>query len=280
MLKKLFPFFQPSTEQPDVVRPEEETALTAEGQLRIVVLEYFSEVRQRYARALEGFGYFITGSVDEALAEAKDCAVVILDDRQPDICGFRIASQLKQEKPDLPVLIVTANCSLEAHEEFKASGASAILFKPAHDLVAYVNRLLVKSSAEPIPPRPQPKKRGRRPFSFLDIAEKHASELSESGLSKAEFARKHKLSLSLLKNELRIAALPDAAKKSIRDNPDCFRKSFFEHICKLDAPVITDLCTEIAQRGKQGACYDLAALKQRVTVYQGGRDEISADNTG
>lgn len=283
MLRKLLNRFRKRLAEEELNLPEADTSalVSEDGTERIVVLEYFSEMRKCYAKMLEGFSYYITGVAEDALVEIENCSAVILDDRQPDICGFRIAAQIKSEKPDLPVLIVTANASLEAQEEFKVSGADLIAFKPVSELKEKLSRLLVKSSVEPVVEPPPPKKRGRRPYSFLDIAEKHLRDYGESGLSKAEFARKNKLSLSLLKNEFRIASLSEEVKNIIKGGIDSFRKSFFEHICKLDEQSILDVCSEIAERGKQGAYYDLSALKKRVSEFKTleKSDEVSSADT-
>ncbi|MBN1157132.1 response regulator [Candidatus Woesearchaeota archaeon] len=252
---------------------DEGPLVSDEGKARVCGLEYFGCMRGIYAEYLSrnGYSYFLTGSADEFLSEVSAASAVILDDRQPEIHGFALARKLKEDNASLPALIITADCSVESEAEFCASGADAILYKPVSEaeFIECLNRLLVKGSAEPVvPEKVVEKKRGRKPFSFLDVIERNVKELSESGLSKAEFARKKKMSLSSLKNEVRIAEMPEASKKIIRDNIDCFKKSFFEHITKLkEEKNISALCSEIAERGKSGSYYDLSALKQRVNGY-------------
>ncbi|RLF29188.1 MAG: hypothetical protein DRN14_02765 [Thermoplasmata archaeon] len=244
-----------------------------DGDKKVCVLEFYQCMRELYAKYLgrAGFSYFITGKEEDFLSESAGCSAVVLDDCQPDIRGFLLASKLKAERPELPVIVCTANACLEAYEEFKVSKADALLFKPVSgsELADCINRVLVKGSAKPVVEKKVvPRKRGRKPFTFLDIAEKHVREFSDSGLSKAEFARKNKLSLSTLKNEFRIVAMPETAKKIVQENIDCFKKSFFEHITKLkDEQSIFDLCGEIIERGSKGSYYDLSALKERVTEY-------------
>ncbi len=252
---------------------DESPHVSDEGEKKVCVLEFYAFMRKLYEKILGrlGFSYFITGSEEEFLSSLECCSVAVVDDNQPDIRGFLLASKLKAERPELPVVVCTANASLEAYEEFKVSKADALLFKPVSEseLADCINRVLVKSSAEPVvEEKVIPKKRGRKPFTFLDIAEKHVREFSQSGLSKAEFARKNKLSISSLKNEFRIIALPESVKKLVGENIDCFKKSFFEHITKLkDEQSILDLCSEIIERGSKGSYYDLSALKQRVNEY-------------
>lgn len=253
--------------------PDDSPLVSDDGEKKVCVLEFYQCMRELYEKFLgrAGFSYFITGKEEEFILSIEGCSAVILDDCQPDIRGFLLASKMKADNPELPVIVCTANACLEAYEEFKISKADALLFKPVSgsELADCINRVLVKSSAEPVvEEKIVQKKRGRKPFTFLDIAEKHVREFSESGFSKAEFARKNKLSLSTLKNEFRIVSMPETAKTIVKNNIDSFKKSFFEHITKLkDEQNIIALCSEIAERGGKGSYYDLSALKERVNEY-------------
>jgi len=250
--------------------PAYEPVCSDAGEVRIGILEYFEEMRQVYAKFLDGYSYHITHDCEEFISQLDSFDAVIIDKREPDINGFQISASIKNDKPDLPVIICSKDASLEAVEEFKVSKADAYLIKPIskEELSGCLKRVMVKVIPEPVVEEKKPAKRGRKPFTFLDVAEKHFSEFEESGLSKAEFARKNKTSLSGIKNEFKIVALPESAKKIIRENTDAFKKSFFEHICKLDEQSIIDICSEISEQAIKGNYYDLAKVKARAIEYQ------------
>ncbi|MCK5607983.1 response regulator [Candidatus Pacearchaeota archaeon] len=272
MIKKLIEkgrqIFSKKEDGPGHELPQYEPIVSDAGQIMIGVLEYYEEMRKLYARYLEGYSYFITHDHEQFMVQLDSFDAVILDCREPDINGFNLASLIKEKKP-VPIIICTANGSLEANEEFKVSKADACLIKPVsqEELIDCLNRGMVKTIPEPVVKEKKPAKRGRKPLTFLDIAEKRCREFEESNLSKAEYARRNKISLSNLKNEFKIASLPESAKKIVKENTDCFKKSFFEHICKLDEQSIIDICNEISEQGSKGNYYALNKVMERTKKY-------------
>jgi two-component system sensor histidine kinase RpfC len=110
---------------------------------------------------LEGAGYDVdtaeTG--DEALQRL--CAVsyrlAILDMHIPGLDGIDILHQyhLLRPRSHLPIIMLTANASLEAQQKSAEAGADAYLTKPvtAADLLNEVERLIMDSQVEVLPHR-------------------------------------------------------------------------------------------------------------------------------
>lgn len=265
MLEKLKRFFRGKEKSVKAVLVEDFPIISSEGKPRIVVYEYYQQMRELYAKYLRGYSYFITGKKEEFLQEIEHCDAVIID-----VCqGFQLARKSKAEN-NLPVICCTAFGSLEFFEEFKNSKADAFLIKPIsqEELIGCLNRVIVKNIPEPAKEEKKSVRRGRKPLTFVDIAERNFNEFKESGLSKAAFARDKKTSLSSLKNEFKIVVLPESAKKVIKENIDCFKKSFFEHIAKLkNEQSIIDICNEISERTEKGNYYDLVKVKERANEY-------------
>ncbi len=56
--------------------------------------------------------------------------VVLMDIGMPKIDGYEATKILKEEYPDLPIIIQTAHCSVEHEQRAVSVGASAFLPKP------------------------------------------------------------------------------------------------------------------------------------------------------
>jgi two-component system, NtrC family, sensor kinase len=113
-------------------------------------------MEQRYAmrRILETGGYRVleAGSGSEALRLlANDLSLAVVDVKLPDISGYELTRRIKEQRPFLPVLQVSASFS---DPDFRASGlsggADAYIAQPVHapELIAIVGRLLQKQEAE------------------------------------------------------------------------------------------------------------------------------------
>ncbi len=63
----------------------------------------------------QGYDVLISTSPHEALKVFAACHVdaVVLDYRIPDMCGDVVASQMKQLKPDIPIMLLTADDALD-----------------------------------------------------------------------------------------------------------------------------------------------------------------------
>lgn len=80
----------------------------------------------------------------EALEHAADpsVAVVVLDVRLPDMDGISVLAKIREERPELPVIMLSASTDQEVVLEALRLGASDYLAKPLHDeeLVLAVGR--------------------------------------------------------------------------------------------------------------------------------------------
>lgn len=64
-----------------------------------------------------------------SLLRKKDCNLVVLDITLPDRSGFDVLKQLKYDKPDLPVLILSVHAEDRYALRFIKAGASGYLMK-------------------------------------------------------------------------------------------------------------------------------------------------------
>lgn len=81
-----------------------------------------------------------------ALSKAKEFNpdVVVLDVMLPEMDGHEVCKQLKAERPDLPVMLLTARSQPEDEEQGLAAGADVYLTKPFSPLtlLSEIHRLL------------------------------------------------------------------------------------------------------------------------------------------
>ena len=286
--------------EPEVVGsdPEESGSdfLDGEGDgPSILVLEWHMGMRELYASYLKQYHYKyrITGSVERARAELEAALpdLFILDHRPPQVQGFALAAEIKQPLPSLPVVLCTMHGDIAAYEEFKRSGSDLFLIKPVRkeELARAIKELLVKipkvaaapdgkekeeapqpeTPMAPPPPIPSKKKPGRKRLSFIDDAEEMQRQLHESNQTREAFTKLKRISISQLQNEVRIAQMPDEVKKLVREEPEFFKKSFFEHLLKLKSKEhLYQLCLEIQEQGRKGNFYDLKTVKEKVAAYR------------
>ena len=73
---------------------------------------------------------------------------IITDLKMPGVSGLDLLKQLKQKKPDLPVLVLTAHGSVASAVECMKAGAYEFLEKPAgmEELLQVLKRALTESS--------------------------------------------------------------------------------------------------------------------------------------
>lgn len=71
-----------------------------------------------------------TGAAGLEAARTVVVDVVLLDLRLPDVDGLDILATLKQETPELPIVIMTAHGNDEVAEQARNAGAAAFLLKP------------------------------------------------------------------------------------------------------------------------------------------------------
>ena len=73
-----------------------------------------------------------TGTDALKIIKEKDFDVVVLDLKMPGISGFEIMKQIRDEKPDIPIILITGHqCSEEEHGGLPAN-AFDCLIKPVN----------------------------------------------------------------------------------------------------------------------------------------------------
>lgn len=112
---------------------------------RLLYIEDDAEIGSWTTRDLERRGYTVhwLRSGEEALLQAKDADLVMLDVMLPGLDGFTVGQRLKKELPETPVLLLSARTSVDD----KLQGlqfADDYLTKPFHpdELAARIEVLL------------------------------------------------------------------------------------------------------------------------------------------
>jgi DNA-binding NtrC family response regulator len=103
-----------------------------EGQATILVVDDDESTREMIAIALSEEGYLVEQAEDAGKALARIAVraphLVLLDVRMPGMSGRELLPLLRQEHPELPIVLTSADPRLAregAHE-----GAAAVLIKP------------------------------------------------------------------------------------------------------------------------------------------------------
>jgi CheY-like chemotaxis protein len=115
---------------------------------RILVVDDERFFREAIRETLEGAGYAVATATNgfEALELAPDpeVAVVVLDIQMPGMNGIEVLRRLREARPSLRVLILSAHTDQEVVLEALRLGACDYLAKPLHDeeLVLAVRRAL------------------------------------------------------------------------------------------------------------------------------------------
>lgn len=116
--------------------------------MRILVVEDELELLHDIARGLRKQGYAVDeankGAAGYQMAVDESYDLVILDLNLPQISGLDVLKLLKDEKPYLPVLILSANSQLDSKLDGFSLGASDYVTKPFHfaELEARIRVLL------------------------------------------------------------------------------------------------------------------------------------------
>ncbi len=112
---------------------------------RILVVEDDDETREAVAGALRDLGYDTAVCPDARTARAHpDVDVVVTDIRMPGESGLELCADIAGNRPDLPVILMTAFGDSRAVSLALRAGASDFLAKPfsLSDLGAAVHRAL------------------------------------------------------------------------------------------------------------------------------------------
>jgi PAS domain S-box-containing protein len=134
---------------------DDEELLVKLGRLALIKLGYEVETATRPEAALE-----------MVRADGPRFALVITDQTMPGMTGVALARQLKEIRPDLPILLMTGNNLSLRSETVKAAGISQVLIKPtslyalgsatreALDLARARSRGILAGDAPEAPPSP------------------------------------------------------------------------------------------------------------------------------
>jgi len=114
----------------------------------ILVVDDEESVREVVSEALEDAGYFVTTA--EGGWEALDLLsganfdLMFLDIKMPGMSGQQVMDRVKIERPDLPVVMLTAVAGRGSEVEFRQRGAVDYLRKPCsmEMVVATADRIL------------------------------------------------------------------------------------------------------------------------------------------
>ncbi|MCZ7666876.1 MAG: response regulator transcription factor [Chloroflexi bacterium] len=116
--------------------------------MRILIIEDESHLAQALARGLRQQGYAVdvslSGKEGQDLAMINEYDLLLLDLNLPEIEGLEICQQVRSEKPELLILILTARDRLRDRIAGLDQGADDYLVKPFHfeELTARIRALL------------------------------------------------------------------------------------------------------------------------------------------
>ncbi|MBN1937281.1 MAG: response regulator [Anaerolineae bacterium] len=120
--------------------------------IRVLIIDDEEVICHTVATYLNEFGYATVtapdgeAGLDKARAESFD--VVLVDLRMPRIDGLEVVSALKEEQPDLPIVVVSGTGVLKHAIEALRQGAWDYLTKPLHDideLIVVIERVLERA---------------------------------------------------------------------------------------------------------------------------------------
>lgn len=126
--------------------------------MRILIVEDEPLLRDGLVDLLQGAGHQVEAAADGArgldrgLNDAFD--LVVLDLMLPQLDGMTVCKRLRQAKPQLPILMLTARCSEDDKVDGLAVGADDYVTKPfgTRELLARVDALGRRLAAQPTAP--------------------------------------------------------------------------------------------------------------------------------
>jgi CheY-like chemotaxis protein len=133
-------------------REEDFEMVAGDRNARILVIDDDQNARDVITEALSNAGYQVDAAVNGrqglSMAGETDYALIIADLGMPDISGRQVARRISQEKPDIPILLITGWGVQLNPEELKAEGIDAIIAKPVSikHMVSQVGEMLSLSS--------------------------------------------------------------------------------------------------------------------------------------
>src|SRR3989304_4138964 len=104
------------------------------GTRQILVVDDEESIRWALRKALEREGYLVVLAPDgvEGLTRAADPSIdlVLMDIKMPGTDGLETLSRIKEARPELPVIIMTAFATLQAAVQAMKRGAYDYITKP------------------------------------------------------------------------------------------------------------------------------------------------------
>jgi FixJ family two-component response regulator len=129
-------------------RLTDESSSAAAKRGRVLIVDDESFFREAIDEILEEAGFRARSAEDGRSAleavQAPDLGAVVLDVRLPDIDGIQVLARIREMRPELPVIMLSASTDQEIVLEALRLGAHDYLAKPLHDeeLVLAVGRAL------------------------------------------------------------------------------------------------------------------------------------------
>jgi FixJ family two-component response regulator len=120
----------------------------------VAVVDDDFRVRESIQSLIESAGYtalvFPTASAFLESGSLASAACLITDVRMPNIDGLALYRRVKEERPGLPVIFVSAHPDEETRQRALKQGAAAFLYKPfdAAELMATIEAALNKTSQD------------------------------------------------------------------------------------------------------------------------------------
>lgn len=122
---------------------------------RVLVVEDDAAVRRGVADAFAAAGYLVLEAADgpRGLEKAltSDPEIVLLDVMLPELDGFGVLTELRRQRPGLPVILLTARGAEEDRVRGLRTGADDYVIKPFSviELIARVEAVLRRSAERP-----------------------------------------------------------------------------------------------------------------------------------
>lgn len=114
----------------------------------VLIVDDDSAFRQALAKSLERKGYqtFSAENGEDALQHPRlaDCGAVVADMRMPGMDGITLLQELRQNYPDLPVIVLTGHGGIESAIDAIKKGAFHYLTKPCElsELEVYLQKAI------------------------------------------------------------------------------------------------------------------------------------------
>jgi DNA-binding response OmpR family regulator len=120
--------------------------------MNILLIEDDNRLAELIKRGLEEQGYIVTsafdGSMGKKLAVSNDYNIIITDIILPKINGLDLCKEIRNVKPDVPIIMLTALGTTDDKVEGFDSGADDYLVKPVDLRELYVRiRVLLKRNS-------------------------------------------------------------------------------------------------------------------------------------